>query len=116
VLAKSVRRYRGTQRRDIRLEQQLDEQLGQSSQALGCALRDRGSSPSERVSRRERAVLLADALQALPEDYREVIILRHIEEQSFPEIARQMDRSLDSVKNIWTRALARLRQSAEALQ
>jgi RNA polymerase sigma-70 factor (ECF subfamily) len=39
-----------------------------------------------------------------------VLVLRHLEEQSFPEVARHMGRSLDSVKNLWARGLARLRQ------
>jgi RNA polymerase sigma-70 factor, ECF subfamily len=56
-------------------------------------------------------VRLADALDRLPDDYREVLILRHLEELSFPDVARRMGRSLDSVKNLWTRALARLRRT-----
>ena len=72
------------------------------------------SSPSQRVVRREQAVLLADALEQLPADYREVIILSHLEELSFPEVARRMGRTIDSVKNVWARALAKLRRSLEA--
>ena len=34
-------------------------------------------------------MLLADALQELPEDYREVIILRQLEGLSFPDVARR---------------------------
>jgi RNA polymerase sigma-70 factor (ECF subfamily) len=59
--------------------------------------------------RREQAVLLADALGRLPADYREVIILRQLEGLSFPEVARHMNRSQDSVKKLWVRGLARLR-------
>ena len=39
---------------------------------LDRGLIDRGSSPSHQAARREQAVLLADALEKLPEDYREV--------------------------------------------
>jgi RNA polymerase sigma-70 factor (ECF subfamily) len=56
-------------------------------------------------------LVLAEALESLPEKYRDVIVLRHLEELSFPEIARRLDRSLDSVKNLWLRALARLRRA-----
>jgi RNA polymerase sigma-70 factor (ECF subfamily) len=114
LLANLVRRYLGTQRRDIRLERELADQLAQSSQALDQSLVAPSSTPSERASRREQAVLLADALGRLPEDYREVIILRHLEELTFPEMARRMGRSVDSVKNLWARALARLRRLLEA--
>ena len=67
------------------------------------------SSPNSQASRREQAVLLADALEDLPEDYREVIILRQLEGLSFPDVARRVGRTEDSVKNVWLRALARLR-------
>src|SRR5262249_24565743 len=109
-LSKLVRHYYGTGRRDIRLEQELAMRIQQSSQALDGGLVARGSSPSQQAVRREQAVLLADALQRLPDHYREVIILSHLEGLSFPEVARRMGRSLDSVKNLWARALGRLRR------
>ena len=68
------------------------------------------SSPSQQASRREQVVLLADALALLPEDYREVIVLRHLEGLSFAEVGQRMGRSLDSVEKLWVRGLARLRQ------
>jgi RNA polymerase sigma-70 factor (ECF subfamily) len=77
-LAHLVRRYCGTQRRDVRLERQLAEELDQSSQALDRGLVARHSSPSQQAARHEQAVLLADALERLPEDYRDVIVLRHL--------------------------------------
>jgi RNA polymerase sigma-70 factor (ECF subfamily) len=110
-LGRQVRRYCGTQRRDIRLERQLAQELNESSRVLDHALVGRQSSPSQRAARREQAVLLAAALARLPEDYREVIVLSHLQGLSFPEISRNMGRSLDSVKNLWARALARLRQT-----
>jgi RNA polymerase sigma-70 factor (ECF subfamily) len=109
-LANVVDRYYGTRRRNIRLECELAEELDRSASALDGALLAKQSSPSHQAARREQAVVLADALAQLPEDYRQVLVLRHLEEQSFPEIARHMERTIDSVKNLWARALARLRQ------
>ena len=109
-LANLLRRYLGTQGRDVRLERQLAVQLDQSSRLLDRGLIDPGSSPSQQASRREQAVLLADALARLPEDYREVIILRHLQGLSFAEVSSRMERSLDSVEKLWMRGLARLRQ------
>jgi RNA polymerase sigma-70 factor (ECF subfamily) len=110
LLANLVRRYLGTQRRDVRLERELADQLAQSSRVLDQSLVAASSTPSERAARREQAVLLADALGRLSQDYREVIILHHLEELTFPEVARRMSRSVDSVKNLWARALAQLRR------
>lgn len=110
VLCNFLRRYLGTQGRDVRLERELAAQLDRSSQLLAGGLVDCHSSPSQQAARREQAVLLADALSELPEDYREVLVLRHLEGLSFPEISRRMDRSQDSVEKLWVRGLARLRQ------
>ena len=58
-LAHLIRRYLGTQRRDVRLERELKQDLNHSSQVLGQSLIAPQSSPSQSVSRREQAVLLA---------------------------------------------------------
>src|SRR5262245_15510060 len=104
-LANLVRSFYGTQSRDIRLEQALVDDLDQSSRAWDLGLMAPQSSPSQRAARREEAVLLADALGRLPPDYSEVIVLRHLEGLTFPEVARRMGRSLDSVEKLWIRAL-----------
>jgi len=115
VLANQIRRYFGAKRRDVRLECDLYEDLDRSSRAMIDPIAASQSSPSAQASRREQAVLLADALDALAPDYREVIILRQLEGLSFPEVSRRMGRSLDSVKNLWARALAKLRRELEVL-
>jgi RNA polymerase sigma-70 factor (ECF subfamily) len=108
-MAKSLRHFWGTKARDVRLECALADDLDRSSQALGVALADPCSSPSQQANRREQAVLLGNALAALPEKYREVLVLRHLEGLSFPDVARRMSRSVDSVEKIWARALGKLR-------
>lgn len=115
VLANQIRRYFGAKRRDVRLERDLFEDLDRSSRAMAGPLVAVQSSPSAQASRREQAVILADALDGLASDYREVIILRQLEGLSFPEVAEQMGRTLDSVKNLWARALVKLRSRLEAL-
>lgn len=110
TLAGQQRRYLGTQGRDVRLEQQLADGLDQSSMALGSVLASPVSTPSQQVARHEQELYLADALALLPDDYREVIVLRHLEGLSFPDIARSMNRSQDSVEKLWLRGLGKLRQ------
>ena len=110
-LADLVRRYCGTRGRDVRLEQALQVELDQSSQALDRGLVSRLSSPSQQAARHEQATWLARALEQLPEDYREVLVLHHLEGCAFPEVARRMGRSVEAVKKLWARALARLRRS-----
>lgn len=107
TLANSVRGYTGTRCRDVQLEHYINGARYQSGEPIAADQ----STPSEGAMRREEAILVVNAIDQLPDDYREVLILRHVKELSFPEVARQMDRSLDSVKNLWARALARLRRS-----
>src|SRR5262249_19014665 len=109
-MADLLRRYLGTQGRDVRLEREIEDAFDRSSVLLDRGLVAPQSSPSQQAARREQSVLLADALAQLPHDYREVIILRNLEALTFPEVAQRMGRSLDSVEKIWMRALARLRQ------
>jgi RNA polymerase sigma-70 factor (ECF subfamily) len=109
-MAELVRRYYGAQSRDVRLERELALELDQSSRELDRGLVAPGSSPSQQATRREQALVLANALHQLPEHYREVIILHQLQDLSFPDVGRRMGRSLDSVKNLWIRALTRLRR------
>lgn len=109
-LADLLRRYLGTQGRDVRLERAVADDLDRSAATLAGALIAPHSSPSQQASRREQAVLLAEALAQLPPDYRDVLVLRHLEGLTFPEVAARMGRTLDSVDKLWLRALTKLRQ------
>jgi RNA polymerase sigma-70 factor (ECF subfamily) len=109
VIANHVRDHQRL-RRDVRLERQLQNSLNQSSQMLEKALADPKSSPSKHAVRRERAVLLANALNQLSDDYREVIVLRELEGKSLDEIARMLGRTTNAVQKLWARALLQLRR------
>ena len=107
-LTTEFRRY-GAQRRNVALEEQLHQQVNESSVQCAALFVDRRGSPSGSAMRREGAVLLAEALSQLPEDHREVIVMRHLKGHAFTEIASTMDCSIDRVKGIWRRAIAKLK-------
>ena len=109
-LALLFRHYLGTRGRDVRLERELAVQADRSSLVMDQALVAMDASPSQRAVHREQSLLLADALDRLPEHYREVIVSRHMKGMSFAEIARSMGRSDDSVQKLWVRGLAELRR------
>ena len=111
-LAAAARHYLGTRRRDVRLEQHLHTRVDQSSLFLDhllCTL----STPSLKVRREETRQQLLEALAQLPEHYREVLQLRHLENLTFPQIAQRMGRTEDSVQKIWVRALGQIRGMME---
>jgi RNA polymerase sigma-70 factor, ECF subfamily len=102
-------KYHQSQKRDVGREQSLEALIEQAHEALAAPL----STPSRQASRREQAVVMANALARLPGDYREVIALRHVEGRSFDEIAAQMGRSAGAVRMLWMRALERLGEVME---
>jgi RNA polymerase sigma-70 factor (ECF subfamily) len=107
--AAMIRKYKGTQSRDVGREQQFEQQLDRSSIALGRLLTSPESSPSRIASRREAAVVLADTLARLPEEYREVLVLFHLEGLSLAEVAARMGRTIPSIRGLRTRAVLKLR-------
>jgi RNA polymerase sigma-70 factor (ECF subfamily) len=107
-LADQARRHRAPGR-DPRREESLEaliERPGDDAHEL-LAGRLPSPSPSAQASRRERAVLLADALADLPADYRDVILLRNFEHLPFDQVAARMGRSPGAVRMLWARALER---------
>ena len=111
-LVDQVRRQRA-QKRGCARHQSLEALLERSSLSVHQALATGISSPSSQATRREHAVLLADALAGLPNDYREVVVLRHLDGLKFEEIAERMDRSVGAVRMLWTRALEKLHRILE---
>jgi RNA polymerase sigma-70 factor (ECF subfamily) len=106
--AKFVRSYVATQRRSVRLEQQFEADLDHSAQAVARLVAP-VSTPSRAAVRREQAVILADKLAELPDDYRQAIILHHLEGHTIADVARQMNRSPEATNSLLARALIKLR-------
>jgi RNA polymerase sigma-70 factor (subfamily 1) len=112
VSGKFMRQY-ATQRRDVSLERRLEDEFSQSSQMVGRALIANDTSPTEKVVKRERAVILSQAIAQLPPDYREALILHRLEGLTMAEAAKRMGRSLDSVQKLLARGLLEMRRLLE---
>lgn len=115
-LARVVERHVLAEKRDIRREISMDEigvSLERSTARLVAVLADGGLSPSSDAERHEHAIVLADELAELSADYREVIVLRHLEGLSFGEVAERMERSTGATRMLWMRAIAQLRLQLE---
>jgi RNA polymerase sigma-70 factor (ECF subfamily) len=106
-LADQVKRYHA-KGRDWQRHESLEALLERSSLAAEQALAAPISTPSAQASQREQAVILADALAQLPADYREVILLRHVERLPFAEVAGHLGRSPAAARQLWMRALEKL--------
>lgn len=100
--------YRGASRRDLRKERVLAGTDSCSSHA-GWAAADPGPSPSQLAMNAERELRLAAAIEALPDDYQQVVLLRNLERLPFDEVAERMNRTRGACQMLWMRAVEQLR-------
>jgi RNA polymerase sigma-70 factor (ECF subfamily) len=105
-----ARKYLGTEKRDVRLEQRLQTNLDQSSRNLATMLSMGGSSPSKSAIRRERSVRLAEAIAEVQGAQREVLIMHGLEGTSVADVAKSMGRTEESTWKLWARGLQSLRK------
>jgi RNA polymerase sigma-70 factor, ECF subfamily len=108
-----VEQHVHAEKRDVRREvslQEIGRRLEQSTVRLESLLAEESDSPSRCAVEREREIQLADALARLPSDYRDVIVLRHLEGLPFEAVAARMERSPGAVRMLWLRSLKRLRE------
>jgi RNA polymerase sigma-70 factor (ECF subfamily) len=102
------RRYRESDMRAIAREVGLG--ADGSSAGVGANLPADGSTPSRHAVEQEATELLMQAIDRLPDDYRQAILLRYREELSFEEIGQRMNRSPAAIRKLWARAVVRLRE------
>jgi RNA polymerase sigma-70 factor (ECF subfamily) len=111
-LAKFVEQHVLAARRDVRREvsiQRLGAALEQSTVQLAVLLPADNKSPSLAVQEREEAVILANRLAQLPPSYREVLMLRNLQQLPFEVVAERIGRSVGATRMLWLRAIEKLR-------
>ena len=111
-IANAVRDHR-RERRDIDRDVSIQQSLAESSLRLGDLLAAEQSTPSQQAMRCERSLELAHALLRLPENQREVVILRHFHEESLPAIGEQLELTKHEVAKLLRIAVEALRQQLE---
>jgi RNA polymerase sigma-70 factor, ECF subfamily len=108
-LANIRRSYLATEMRAANREVALDPSQADSGAVIG-SLKSRAPSPSNHAVRNEWNAALEQALERLPEHYRQAVAARHIEQLSWNEIGRRMNCSADAARKIWSRAIQQLRR------
>jgi RNA polymerase sigma-70 factor (ECF subfamily) len=108
-LADEIRKLR-TQGRDIGREQSLDAGLEESSAKLEAWLVAEQSSPSERAERNEQTLQLAAALERLPADAREALVLQHWHAWTLAQIGEHLGRTPGAVAGLLHRGLQQLKK------
>lgn len=114
---REVERHIKTAKRDLRREQPLADsvyRMNESNCRLSGLLVDANRGPASEAEHQDLLVQMANAIERLPDDYRDVIILRHLESLNFGEIAKRMERSPGAARMLWMRAIGNLREEMES--
>ena len=109
TLLHCVRDFRRA-KRDVSCERSMDAACDESSARLESWLAAEQSSPSHRVERMEEVLRLVEAVAALPEGQREVVVLYYWQGCSLAEIGEHLERSVSAVAGLLQRGLRQLRQ------
>lgn len=76
----------------------IDEPYDSEDGELKIQLPDEDAETDRKIIRKERKLIIHEAIDALPEKYRVVIRLRHMEELSYDEIAEELNLPLGTIK------------------
>jgi len=93
-----------------RCREGLEEQLNFTPDEMRSQIGKKAAISEARVDDR---LILRRGFRALPEHYREVILLRFAEGLKFAEIAETRGQSLDAAKSLFRRAISKLRQQID---
>lgn len=116
TLARVIETHVLAKKRDVRRDVSMATMAAgveRSTMRLNVAFAASARTPSSHARERERAVILADAMDSLPSAQREVLILRNMQGLKFSEVAEEMGRTPAATKMLWMRAIKRLRQQYE---
>jgi RNA polymerase sigma-70 factor (ECF subfamily) len=106
-LANAVRDL-GRAKRDVRRERSLEAALEESSARLEAWLAAEQTPPSGHAQKNEQLLRLAEAVDQLPPDQQEAVVLHHLKGHSLSEVAGHLGRSPAAVAGLLHRGLKKL--------
>jgi RNA polymerase sigma-70 factor (ECF subfamily) len=109
TLADAVKHYE-RDKRDIALERSLEADMDRSASGFAAWVAGDQTSPSGRAERNEELLRMVAALADLPDEMREVVVLKHCQGWTLPQIALRMELSVPSVASLLRRGLEDLRK------
>ena len=110
ALNHSRNRFRWWKRRKRNETVSLDKPLGEGTATISDTIADDGETPEQAVLRMELRRRLAGAVNALPEIFRETIVLCDIEGLGYAEIAQALGINIGTVKSRLARGREQLRK------
>jgi len=76
----------------------MDKPIETKNGTVEVEFRDKGANPEEYMLRKQKLISIEEAIESLPEKYKEVIVYRHHDDKSYEEIAKIMDIPIGTVK------------------
>ena len=110
-LANADRRFRRTTKRSLEREKSMDAKSAVRRAVEFSAQRE--VSPDVLAIQKESGISLHLAITALPDDYRQLLMLRYQQQMAFTDIAKHMCRSENAVRKLWARAVQALQNQME---
>ena len=107
-LVQSHRKHVYAQRRSVRREAGQLDLSGDSKMLLVDRLANSSASPSDALAREEMAARVVSALADLPRQDHEIIVLKHLENLTFIEVAVVMEMTEEAVRSRYRRAIERI--------
>ncbi len=94
----------------------LDKPIATADGDVQMEIPDNTYNPEQDLHNRERSGGIEDAIESLPEKYKEVIVLRHKEDRSYEEIASMLKVPVGTVKARIFRARELLKKKLKSLR
>ena len=105
-----VLKHFAADKRELAKEQSAALDLNQSALGVEAFLAADQTSPSMAVARNEEMQKLARGLQNLPDDARNIVVMKHLQNMTLQQIADATGKTVPAVAGLLRRGLARLRE------
>lgn len=115
TLADAVKHYE-RDRRDVGLERSLEADIDRSASGFAAWLAADQTSPSGRAERNEELLRMVGALAELPDQMREVVVLKHCQGWTLRRIAERMGKTVPAVASLLRRGLEEMRNRLKATE
>jgi len=115
AINESRNRFRWWKRRRRDVTISLDVTIGESDTPLSETFPSDALNPEEKTLRGEREKILREALNDLPEIFREAVVLCDIEGLSYEEIAQTLEVNIGTIKSRIARGRDELRRKLEGI-
>lgn len=110
-LTNADRRFRRATKRSLERERSIDAKSAVRRAAELSAPQE--ASPDVLAMQKESGSSLRAAIKGLPDDYRQLLMLRYQQQMAFADIAKHMVRSENAVRKLWARAVQALQEQME---